>query len=94
MAPALAARRRALAFGYEGEHFTAEEWLALVEECGGRCLCCGSQEPLTVDHVIPLSLGGANSIDNIQPLCESCNLLKDQGTTDYRCDTREEVQLA
>ena len=96
MAPASAARKRALAFGYTGEHFTLEEWLALLEFYGHRCLRCGSREGIiTVDHVIPLSLGGANTIDNIQPLCEGCNLLKGQGTTDYRpSHTREGVQMA
>jgi 5-methylcytosine-specific restriction endonuclease McrA len=94
MAPALAAKRRALAFGYEGEHFTTEEWLALMEFYGGRCLCCGSQESITVDHITPLSLGGSNSIADIQPLCESCNLLKGATVVDYRCDYREGVQLA
>jgi 5-methylcytosine-specific restriction endonuclease McrA len=93
--PASAARKRALAFGYEGEHFTYTEWLALLEFYGHRCLRCGSREQLTVDHVIPLSLGGSNSIDNIQPLCEGCNLRKDQDTTDYRPSSiREGVQLA
>jgi 5-methylcytosine-specific restriction endonuclease McrA len=94
MAPATAARRRALAFGYTGENFTTEEWLALVELYGGRCLRCGSTESITVDHIQPLSLGGSNLIDNIQPLCELCNLAKDQDTTDYRCDTREGVRVA
>jgi len=96
MAPATAARRRALAFGYEGEHFTAEEWLALVEFYGGKCLRCGSRESITVDHVIPLSLGGSNCIDNLQPLCEGCNLDKGQDTTDYRQASyiREGVQMA
>jgi 5-methylcytosine-specific restriction endonuclease McrA len=55
--PALAAKRRALAFGYEGEHFTLEEWLALLEFYGGRCLRCGTPEDLSVDHVIPLVSG-------------------------------------
>jgi 5-methylcytosine-specific restriction endonuclease McrA len=84
MAPALAARRRALAFGYEGEHFTLEEWLALVEFYGHRCLRCGTTERLSVDHVVPLSLGGSNAIDNIQPLCEMCNSLKSDTIADYR----------
>jgi 5-methylcytosine-specific restriction endonuclease McrA len=84
MAPALAARRRALAFGYEGEHFTLEEWLALVDFYGGRCLRCSTREKLSVDHIVPLSLGGSNDIDNIQPLCEGCNGEKGLDSTDYR----------
>ena len=96
MAPATAARRRALHFGYEGEHFTLEEWLALLEFYGHRCLACGNRENITVDHVVPLSLGGSNTIHNIQPLCERCNLLKDQRTTDYRQESciREGVRMA
>jgi len=84
MAPALAARRRALAFGYEGEHFTLEEWLALLEFYGHRCLRRGSRESITVDHVVPLSLGGSNAIENIQPLCERCNTEKGATIRDYR----------
>jgi len=95
MAPAVGSRRRALSFGYEGEHFTEEEWLALMEFYGGRCLCCGSTENITVDHVIPLSLGGSNSIANIQPLCEGCNLDKGQDVADYRqACIREGVGIA
>jgi hypothetical protein len=47
------ARVRAAANGYRGPYFTASEWFALVEECGGACLACGSVEELTVDHIIP-----------------------------------------
>ena len=65
-----------------------------MEHYGHRCLRCGSRdELLTVDHVIPLSLGGANSIDNIQPLCEGCNLLKGQGTTEERVGEACEAYL-
>ncbi len=50
-------------------------------------LGCGYKEPeikLTLDHVIPLSKGGRNIIDNIQPLCLACNDSKGTKNTDYR----------
>lgn len=68
-------------------HYTQTEWRALCELYDHRCLCCGRQEPeiqLTPDHVTPLSRGGSNSIDNIQPLCLDCNLRKNARSTDYR----------
>jgi 5-methylcytosine-specific restriction endonuclease McrA len=78
------AKYRARARGYEGEHFTGAQWLALVEACGGRCLRCGSRSSLTVDHVVPLALGGPNTIANVQPLCAACNSEKGSEVIDYR----------
>lgn len=75
-------RRRRLA---EGTH-TFKEWQELKSKHNNTCLCCGEKEPdiaLTIDHIIPLSKGGTDYIDNIQPLCKSCNCKKHTGTTDY-----------
>jgi 5-methylcytosine-specific restriction endonuclease McrA len=80
------AKKRAAAFGYSGKHFTTEEWFALLEHYGGVCLACGAGEAkdLSVDHVVPLSKGGPNTITNIQPLCGTCNSLKGAAVRDYR----------
>ena len=75
---------RAQRKGAEGTH-TPEEWRELCERYDNKCLCCNEVKPLTVDHVIPLSKGGTNYIDNIQPLCKSCNCRKSTKTIDYRC---------
>lgn len=43
---------------------------------GWRCRSCGTHERLTVDHVIPLALGGTDDLENLQTLCERCNSVK------------------
>lgn len=63
---------------------TELEWLDLCNKYNNRCLCCGEKNKLTVDHVIPISKGGMNTIDNIQPLCGSCNSKKNNKEIDYR----------
>lgn len=71
-------------FGDRGS-FTDEEWNELCEKYSRTCLCCKDPEkPLTKDHVVPLSKGGMNTIDNIQPLCQSCNSRKKDKVIDYR----------
>lgn len=42
----------------------------------GRCIQCGSQERLEIDHMIPVSKGGSNTARNLQLLCEMCNRSK------------------
>jgi hypothetical protein len=43
---------------------------------GGHCVCCGSDQELHFDHIIPVAKGGNNTATNIQILCETCNLKK------------------
>lgn len=78
-----ARRRRAMRHNAPGSH-TAEEFAALCDKYGSRCLRCGEKRELTVDHVIPLSQGGGDDIANIQPLCDPCNKAKATKSTDYR----------
>lgn len=40
------------------------------------CAVCGSQGPVDIDHIVPLSKGGRHSVGNLQPLCRSCNTSK------------------
>lgn len=67
-----------------GGTFTPEQWLALCAKYDNRCLACGHKVALTVDHVVPIVLGGNNDIENLQPLCQSCNSKKGRRTLDYR----------
>ncbi len=60
-------------------YFSLEDWKRLKQYCTSSCVCCGRFEPeikLTIDHIKPLIKGGTNYIENIQPLCGSCNSKK------------------
>ena len=46
---------------------------AVFERDGGRCAECGSSFDLQYDHVIPVALGGAGTVENVQLLCAPCN---------------------
>ena len=43
---------------------------------GGKCRRCKTDKNLTIDHVVPKSMGGHNGITNMQTLCKKCNLNK------------------
>lgn len=49
-----------------------------------KCLCCGSKNNLSIDHIIPINKGGKNKISNLQTLCKSCNSRKSDKFKDYR----------
>ncbi len=79
-------RRLAVEFGPPGKrvnipsHIRAAVW----NKTGGNCWYC--KKPTTpyddfqVDHVIPVSKGGVNRIDNLVPCCKSCNSTKRAST--------------
>lgn len=79
-------RRRRARRRENGGRYSRREWVRLLELCGGRCVSCGTTESITVDHIVPVSKGGSGYIDNIQPLCLSCNSSKNNNTVDYRSE--------
>lgn len=75
---AIVARRRARLLEAEGTH-TSEDVRRLWDEQDGFCVGCQGDLFVVgyhVDHIHPLSRGGANSPDNLQLLCPACNRSK------------------
>ena len=66
-----------------GDRMDIAAWNKKVEELACRCQLCGvkfERGDLTIDHIVPVSKGGTNHIDNLQPACVSCNCSKGNRT--------------
>ena len=50
--------------------------LIVYERDQGRCVRCNSNQNIQFDHIIPVAKGGSNTEENIQILCQKCNLEK------------------
>lgn len=51
----------------------------VFKKCNYRCVECGAtkdQTSLHIDHILPISKGGNDELNNLQILCQACNLAK------------------
>lgn len=73
------ANRRRIAKANAGGAHTMGEWENLKAQYNWTCPACkkpSRNTELTRDHIIPIVKGGSDNIENIQPLCRSCNCKK------------------
>ena len=62
--------QRGTLFGYEVREYLLEKW-------GRRCAYCGTENvPLEIDHIVPRSRGGSDSVSNLTLACRNCNQKK------------------
>ena len=62
-----------------GGQIDLRAWNAKMQTLGHVCQICQKKldsKSVTIDHIFPLSKGGTNKIDNLQPLCMPCNSRK------------------
>lgn len=70
-------KRRALEKLAHHYPWTAEEIEKRLDEFDNCCAYCGrSDRPLTLDHFLSISSGGADCLGNIVPCCRPCNSSK------------------
>lgn len=68
---------------------------------GYKCCECGAtkdETSLEIDHIVPVSRGGTNDIDNLQTLCRECNRMKHTdewigGKTDFEVTQKKLLEL-
>jgi hypothetical protein len=58
---------------------------------GYRCLACGADTDLTVDHIVPVTQGGTNDQSNLQTVCRRCNSRKGATTASYLPPSGEQL---
>jgi len=70
-----------------GHHFG--EWIELLKKHDNICFYCGVRmtktpgiKQRTRDHILPISRGGSDKLENIVPACRSCNSKKGKLTID------------
>jgi hypothetical protein len=97
-------RRRARKFGVDSEWYSPQQ---VLEAYGTDCHICdgpidldaprGTGKPgwemgLQIDHVIPLSKGGPDVMDNVRPAHGYCNNVKN-ASTEYRHKFKENNEV-
>ncbi len=70
------------------KQLTKKQRTRIYESYHGKCAYCGCKmkyEEMQIDHVQPLSNGGADTLDNMLPACRPCNHRKGGSTVEsYR----------
>lgn len=67
-------------------------------KCGGKCAYCGigiTIKQMQRDHVHPLAMGGADTLENQLPSCRQCNNFKNVWSLDeFRRHLQDQVNRA
>lgn len=59
------------------EYIPVTTRLYLIEQAEGKCAICGKITASPhIDHRTPIDRGGRAYLDNLQVLCQTCNLIK------------------
>lgn len=68
--------RSKLKAGRGGKYFYASLRRAILDRDGHRCVRCGSDDRVSVDHIVPVAKGGPGEMSNGQTLCHACHVGK------------------
>lgn len=71
---------------------------AVIKRARGRCEYCQSRadyatETFAVEHIIPVSRGGTNELENLALACSGCNVAKSDKVEAFDLASNERVSL-
>lgn len=78
------------------KHYSDNVRKILYNNADGRCQLCGRQilfSEHTVDHIIPLSMGGLDDVSNLQICCLPCNQMKNNVLPELFCSRIADIFL-
>jgi len=76
-ARALSSAARKEDFQRVEKRLTHQEWLGVVADFNSCCAyCLKFLDKPTIDHLNPISMGGAHTAENVVPSCKPCNSSK------------------
>ncbi len=62
----------------------------VFERANGKCSICGREDvPLEIDHIVPHSKGGSDTLSNLRAVCRSCNVLVSRTPSNRLASLRE-----
>lgn len=76
------------------KQYTTEQRKIIYQRANGRCQLCGRKieyEDMSLDHIVPLSWGGADEMENLQCTCFPCNKFKSNILPDKFVDRITEI---
>jgi len=65
---------------YQRKKISSELRREVFERDAYRCKGCSDWHDLCIDHILPVSRGGINALENLQTLCRPCNANKSTKT--------------
>ncbi len=75
--PSIIRLYRFVALPYKRVNLTRQN---IFRRDNNTCVYCGVKEYLTIDHVVPRSMGGRDSWENLVTACQKCNSRKGNQT--------------
>jgi hypothetical protein len=67
----------------------------VIKKAAGKCSICGRADvPLEIDHILPLSRGGTDALDNLRAVCRSCHVIAFRTPPEELSNLKEELSKA